>query len=373
MKKFDALIIGGGPAGSSCAIGLAQQGLKVVVVDKSLFPRPKVCGGFIGPQSREVLSTFGVWQKLIDKGAQRIDRSKLVSPNGESVTIPIYEGQALGCSRNLLDAVLLDRVKEMGVEVLEGAQVRQIFNNGNGFELDIDHYRKNQQHRFYATHLIDASGHPSPPDKSRHVQMGIAALYEDMPSARGQVMLYCCPKGHVGINPFEGNRVNVCYVVQADLFQEKDCDPQKVLDGWMKDNHGLRETFEGIKRLTPWKAVYVPVRKAINLLDKGIWHAGDSAGFINPVTGGGMSIALISGQLLAQSIVKYDNDQERLKAYTKSYKQCFFGQRWLASLWGELAHRPWSAKAVIKLLNSHDYFKNVSMQQSHPRISMELI
>src|SRR5216110_3466813 len=50
MDTCDALIVGGGPAGSTCAWKLRQAGLDVVVADSALFPREKVCAGWITPQ-----------------------------------------------------------------------------------------------------------------------------------------------------------------------------------------------------------------------------------------------------------------------------------------------------------------------------------
>jgi flavin-dependent dehydrogenase len=50
MQRCDVLIVGGGPAGSSCAWGLRRSGLDVVVLDRARFPRDKVCAGWITPQ-----------------------------------------------------------------------------------------------------------------------------------------------------------------------------------------------------------------------------------------------------------------------------------------------------------------------------------
>ena len=50
MERCDVLIVGGGPSGSSCAWGLRDSGLDVLVLDKSVFPRDKVCGGWITPR-----------------------------------------------------------------------------------------------------------------------------------------------------------------------------------------------------------------------------------------------------------------------------------------------------------------------------------
>ena len=49
MDTCDCLVVGGGPAGSSCARALVQAGLDVLVLDKSRFPRDKVCAGWITP------------------------------------------------------------------------------------------------------------------------------------------------------------------------------------------------------------------------------------------------------------------------------------------------------------------------------------
>ena len=49
MERFDAVIVGGGPAGSTCARHLHRAGLHVVVLDRAVFPRDKVCAGWITP------------------------------------------------------------------------------------------------------------------------------------------------------------------------------------------------------------------------------------------------------------------------------------------------------------------------------------
>src|SRR5690349_12740904 len=55
VESCDVLIVGGGPAGSSCAWRLKQAGLDVLVLDKSVFPRDKVCAGWVTPQVTEAL------------------------------------------------------------------------------------------------------------------------------------------------------------------------------------------------------------------------------------------------------------------------------------------------------------------------------
>ena len=63
MDTCDALVVGGGPAGSSCARALERAGLDVVVLDRASFPRDKVCAGWVTPEL-EYPSYFALWRAL---------------------------------------------------------------------------------------------------------------------------------------------------------------------------------------------------------------------------------------------------------------------------------------------------------------------
>jgi len=368
--QVDALIIGAGPAGTSCALGLAMRGCRVVIIDKSVFPRNKTCGGFIGPESMAMMIDFEIWPRLLKEGACVVEESVLTSSRGASTAIPI-EGIALGVSRKLLDKLLLDSAKVMGVEVYEGAQVRNIYNNSTGFDVTVDHYLVNKVFNLRACHVIDASGQHAPSSNLGRVQLGLAAMYENIPQASGRVMLHCCQGGHVGINSFENNQVNVCYVVDSEYFKTKGNNAQKVITDWIKESSHLQRVLIGAKRVSEWKAIYIPVRNSIVLYENGIWRVGNSAAFIDTAIGVGISVALQSGQLLAQSITGYSHDVERLKFYTLEYQRCFSGQRRLASLFGNLIHYPWAAEMIIRLLDANYTMRRKVMNYSRPGFEVE--
>jgi len=280
MRVFDALIIGAGPAGASCALGLAKRGWRVVIIDKSTFPRHKTCGGFIGPENKSLLFDLEVWPKLLESGACIVEESVLTSSKGASTSIPI-DGTALGVSRSLLDGLLLERVKAMGIEVYEGAQARSIYNHDKGFEVAVDYYADNKEFNLHAINVIDASGQHSPSVRLSRVQLGLAALYENMPQASKRVMLHCCQGGHVGINPFENDQVNVCYVVDSGYFKAKGNNADKVLMDWMQESPHLQKVMRDAKRVSAWKAIHIPVRNSMVLYENGIWRVGNSAAFIS--------------------------------------------------------------------------------------------
>jgi len=125
--------------------------------------------------------------------------------------------------------------------------------------------------------------------------------------------------------------------------------------------------FEAL-RVSPWKAVQIPVRNSIVHYENGIWRAGNSSAFINTVMGAGISVALQSGQLLAQAITGYSNDAQRLKSYTNAYQKHFGAQRRLADLFGGFAHYPWAADMIIGFLNINKKFRQGAMNYSRPKI-----
>jgi len=367
MNEFDALIIGAGPAGASCALGLVKRGWRVVLIDKSIFPRPKTCGGFIGPENEELLTDFGIWPKLLEQGACIIEESMLSSSKGASSIIPI-DGKALGVSRKVFDSLMLNLVKSKDVEVFEGCKARNIYKGLGGFEITLDHHSQNCEFNLKCRHLIDASGQHSPSVTFSKLQYGLSAMYQGIPQSFKRVMLHCCEGGHVGINPFENGLVNVCYVVDSRYFKDQGQNPEKVLMSWIRQSAPLHHAMIGAMRVSPWKAIQIPVRHSIVHYENGIWRVGNSSAFIDTVMGAGISIALQGGKLLAKVITGYSQDAERIKAYTYEYKKNFIAQRRLAGLFGQVAHHPWAVDTIIRFLDINKKFRKTAMRYSRPRL-----
>src|SRR5713226_2814183 len=85
MSEYDAVIIGGGPAGCSAAISLSQRGARVLVLEEKRMPRGKLCGEFITPEGFATLERLGVMDRMLAAGAQKISRVSLVVASGKSV------------------------------------------------------------------------------------------------------------------------------------------------------------------------------------------------------------------------------------------------------------------------------------------------
>jgi menaquinone-9 beta-reductase len=127
MHSCDVLIVGGGPAGSSCARALASSGLHVVLMDKAVFPRNKVCGGWITPWVLEALE-INAGEYSRDRMMQKIRGFRINSMNAHEIEVTYDHIVSYGIRRVEFDEYLLRR---SGVEVQEGLSVSKIERSGD--------------------------------------------------------------------------------------------------------------------------------------------------------------------------------------------------------------------------------------------------
>ena len=115
----DALVVGGGPAGSATAALLARRGCRVVLIDRARFPRAKPCGDYLNPGCDEVLGRLGA-RDAVARVAAPICGMRLVTPEGFAVGLPFPRRTGWALSRAQLDQTLLDYAGRTGVDVRDG-------------------------------------------------------------------------------------------------------------------------------------------------------------------------------------------------------------------------------------------------------------
>jgi geranylgeranyl reductase family protein len=119
VKRFDVIVIGGGPAGSMTSYRLAQSGASVLLLDKARFPRDKPCGGGLTMRAVHHLPV-----DVTPVVEERIDVVELRFRYGEAVVRRSPQPFVWMTQRRRLDAFLLDAARERGVEVLDGVAVK---------------------------------------------------------------------------------------------------------------------------------------------------------------------------------------------------------------------------------------------------------
>src|ERR1700704_3842961 len=122
---FDVAIVGGGPAGSSCAAFCAAAGLRTVVLEREKFPREKVCGDCLNPACWPILRRLELVERIRSSPHGRLRCVKFIGIGGRSVSVELPTGDAaeIAIKRSLLDQLLLERARELGATVFESTTV----------------------------------------------------------------------------------------------------------------------------------------------------------------------------------------------------------------------------------------------------------
>jgi geranylgeranyl reductase family protein len=119
--RTDVLVVGAGPAGGMAALELARRGIGVVILDRSPFPREKVCGDGLLEDSRKILEAAGLGA-VLQRRAHRIDRIRFSAPNGREF---LLDGSFATLSRRELDGLLVEEACRYGAQFVEGIRAKE--------------------------------------------------------------------------------------------------------------------------------------------------------------------------------------------------------------------------------------------------------
>ncbi|NJM52362.1 MAG: FAD-dependent oxidoreductase [Blastocatellia bacterium] len=313
-SQSQILIVGAGPAGTSAAIRLAKKGFSVKLIEREKFPRHKLCGEFISPECFVHFKELGVLDEMVSQNGERITETIFYAPNGKSVNVPSKwfsaNETALGLSRAEMDFQLLQRAKQVGVEVLEETQVVGLLTeNGQIFGV------KTKTNEILADLTIDATGRArvlgklaekqiqSPKSKIQNRLVGFKAHLKNVEMEKGRCEIYFFRGGYGGLNYVENGIGNHCFLLKSEIVKEFGGDVEQILREVIFKNIRAKETMQNSIPLFDWLAVSVDgfgvknLNPAPNLLT-----IGDAGAFIDPFTGSGMLMALESGEILAKTV-----------------------------------------------------------------------
>jgi flavin-dependent dehydrogenase len=141
MEAVDVAIIGAGPAGSAAAIGLAQRGYEVALIDKKIFPREKPCGDFVNPINWPVFRELGVEDRVLAQPHAEVTGFRITTATGHDAAAQFTSASqepaiGLGIRRAQLDQVLLERAVESGVAVHQGKRVDSLSRTAHGWRIE---------------------------------------------------------------------------------------------------------------------------------------------------------------------------------------------------------------------------------------------
>ena len=356
---FDAIIVGGGPAGSSAAIHLAARGARVLLAERERFPREKLCGEFISPECLGHFARLGVLAGMESAGGSEVSETVFYAPSGRALSVPSEwfggaRASALGLSRAEMDARLLRRAREVGVRVLEESSLAGVIVEGGRVRGVSLHTEGAHVSEYTAQVTIDATGRQravarrasrelegafetkndesaavgneteareSARERGRERLVAFKAHLEGARGAQGACEIYFYPGGYGGLSPVEGGVSNLCFFARARDVRERGGDAARVMREVLMRNRRASETLANASAKTRWLAVAV---ESFGRRDpapaQGLIAAGDAAAFIDPFTGSGMLMALEGGELAANAVSRaLDATRSQDAALTSSH------------------------------------------------------
>jgi len=342
MKStYEAVVVGAGPSGCSTAIHLGKMGVEVLLLDKSTFPRDKVCGDGVPRKCFPLLEELGIGGQLLLSRGYPIRQLNIHTPSGEVISYGNLEDeisqQSVCLARRDFDFLIVSQAKKFLPQVALGMEVVRIEQMSKDAHIVLIEERETGRQKQISTRiLIGADGansivsrqkemvSPRKPDRF----IGLRAYWDNGSFEPVAHIVYdhLTLPGYVWLFPISKNRANIGMVVTQDSKRRAGSNMVSLFKDIVSSHHifkGLQKNGEIFDRI---KASPLNLGSARgHRVKDGVILVGDAACLINPLTGGGIFNAMFSGKQAAYAsarcLRKNDVSQRGLKIYEKSLRR----------------------------------------------------
>lgn len=313
---YDAIVVGGGPAGAAVATHLARAGREVLLLERAQTGRDKPCGEFFSPPVRGLLTELGVYEETLRAGVRDVPAARLVSADGTAFegcyTNEQHPWAAQGgfsLERRVLDALLWQNAVRTGADARNGVTLRGLMRDASGTVVGVS----TDAGEFRASVVIGADGGRSRVARdlgvvrpiSRLQKIGLISHFERVSQTSDtRVEMHVGANGLAcGFGPQPNNTANVTIEVPQDaagsIAQEG---AAAYCDRLLRDVFPtLAAKLSGARR-TRIRSCGTFGHTTRTPIADGALLVGDAAEFIDPFTGEGVYFALRGAQMAAQTL-----------------------------------------------------------------------
>jgi menaquinone-9 beta-reductase len=307
--QADVIISGAGPAGSLAATVLARGGARVILLDRARFPRHKLCGDTLNPGGVSLLRSLGL-AGPVERHGVPLEGMVVTSVTGVRIR-GVYGGGLVGraWARSHLDAHLLEAAARAGADVRVAVRVVGPATDRRGRVTGVRVQGPDGEQVLHARWTIAADGRRSPlalalglirhPARPRRWAFGTYAQGVDGLEAVGEMHVR---SGHyIGVAPAGGDVANLCVVTSRPVGMR---DPAALLWDLISADPLLRARCATARQVAPIVTLGPLAVDACAVGVPGLLLAGDAAGFVDPMTGDGLHLALRGGHLAADVLLR---------------------------------------------------------------------
>ena len=289
-EEYDVIIAGGGPAGSAAAIAALRAGCTVLVVDRGIHPRQKVCGCCLAPAGIKVLAQLGA-SSVLDS-AQKLSVVRLEC-GGQVMQMRREGGVAI--ARDELDESLLDFVVEQGGIVLMGSVAS--FDVDGSVVVRKDKIVRTIRSRvriaadgLQGTSLDGISKFEWRVSKSSRMGFGATVDGAALDISREQILMSVHNGGYIGAVRLANGRIDIAAAAHPSVIRGAG-GVAPLAAQWLGSHVSTTTKFAGEQ----WRGTPFLTRRRMQLSYEDVLVAGDASGYVEPFTGEGMSWALATG------------------------------------------------------------------------------
>ncbi|MBA4147130.1 MAG: tryptophan 7-halogenase [Verrucomicrobia bacterium] len=334
---YDAIVIGGGPGGSSAATFLAKAGKHVLVLEKEVFPRFHI-GESLLPYNQSIFAEMGVLPELQKNCAIKKYGAQFHIGNGsKSIALVFKNGkftrqtEAFQVERATFDHILLKHTETSGAEVRQGWTVGNVTQTSDLVSIEAKD-STGKTHPFKTQYLIDASGRGNLTGNQEglrefHPRLRKLAVFGHFSGVKldpgtkgGDTVVVRLGNKWFWIIPLSPDKISVgCVMDKEEFINAKKPAPEIFSEIWQSSGV-LRERMQDATLLSEIMTTTDFSYRNKRLTGDRLFRVGDAAGFMDPVFSSGIFIAMHSGKLAANTVVELLNGNPNRSRLLKQYE-----------------------------------------------------
>ncbi|MFY8021028.1 MAG: NAD(P)/FAD-dependent oxidoreductase [Bacteroidia bacterium] len=375
LKAEDIIIIGAGPAGCATSLFLSKAGIPHTIIEKSSFPRDKICGDALSGKVVYVLKQLN--PEYLERLSQQQENFlpswgvKFVAPNGKSIDIPFKsdfskETHAPGfiSKRMNFDAEIFSWLDTQYADIRQETSLNSIEKTDEGLILNLE----NKDISYQIKHpllVIGAEGDRSVVAKNLstirkendHYCAGIRAYYSGVEGLHQQnfIELHFLEEmlpGYFWIFPLPNGEANIGAGMLSSSVSKRKVNLKADMLRAIENNPNIRDRFKNAKlegKIQGWGLPLGSKKRVIS--GDHFLLTGDAASLIDPFTGEGIGNAMYSGMLAARHIENCIKENRFDAAFNEAYDQAFYDRQWdelkLSHTMQKLVKYPWLFNFVV--------------------------
>ena len=319
--NHDAIVIGGGPAGTTAATILAKHGRRVLLLERNNFPRYHV-GESLMPYTWFTFKRLGVLDWFEMAACPKKYSVQFVSTTGK-VSQPFYFFETIDhvCAttwqvlRSSFDRMLLNNARVNGVEIKQGIAVRDVITHGEQVVGVRGELQRGGSEMFRADVVVDASGRDSLLSsklgwKVRDPDLNKVSIFSYFKGAKrdpgldagATTVAYIPEKGWFWYIPLPGDVVSVGVVAEAGYLYRETRNPQEIFFREANECFWIKDHLRASTHLGPVRVTSEFSYRSTQIGGDGFCLVGDAFSFLDPVFSSGVFLALKSGEMAADAI-----------------------------------------------------------------------